>query len=219
MIGAALGIGVGVGIGALATGAYYPNSSLFGPVVGRGPRASRSLYLTFDDGPNASATARILEVLDAERVPAAFFLVGDHVRRFPQLARAVADAGHAVGNHTDTHAKLHRRGPTRIRRELERAHAAIAEVVGFPPRIFRAPHGYRNPFVARIARRLCYTVVGWTYGVWDSARPGAIILLHDGDGYDPDADRGQTADALLGIVRDARAAGYTFRPLQDLLPS
>jgi peptidoglycan/xylan/chitin deacetylase (PgdA/CDA1 family) len=68
--------------------------------------------------------------------------------------------------------------------------------------------------------------------VWDTARPGAeeirrrvrvkirpgaIILLHDGDGYDPTGDRRQTADALPGIIRDARDQGYTFRPLSELL--
>jgi peptidoglycan/xylan/chitin deacetylase (PgdA/CDA1 family) len=80
--------------------------------------------------------------------------------------------------------------------------------------------------------RLGYTTFGWTFGVWDSARPGAeeirrrvrsrlapgaLILLHDGDGYDPRGDRSQTAEAVPGIVRDARAAGYEFRPLGELL--
>jgi len=74
-------------------------------------------------------------------------------------------------------------------------------------------------------------VFGWSFGVWDSARPGAdvirrrvarslrpgaIILLHDGDGYDPEGDRTQTAAALPGIIADARARGYEFRPLSDL---
>jgi peptidoglycan/xylan/chitin deacetylase (PgdA/CDA1 family) len=233
VISALLATGAGLGAGALALGAYHPNSPIFGPVVSHGPAGVRSLYLTFDDGPNPTATARILDVLAAERVPAAFFLVGDHVRRFPELARAVVTAGHVAGNHTNTHVKLHRCGPRRVRRELEAAHRAIAEMTGAVPRVFRAPHGYRNPFVARAVRRLGYTVVGWSYGVWDSARPGAaairarvlrrlrpgaVILLHDGDGYDPTGDRGQTADALPGIIRDARAAGFAFASLTDLVP-
>src|SRR6267378_3121252 len=55
---------------------------IFGPSVERGPR-DRKIYLTFDDGPNERATPAILETLTAARVPAAFFMVGDHVRRFP----------------------------------------------------------------------------------------------------------------------------------------
>ena len=62
---------------------------IFGPSVERGPRSSRRIYLTFDDGPNEAATRAILDRLASERVPAAFFMVGDHVRRFPDLARRV----------------------------------------------------------------------------------------------------------------------------------
>jgi len=190
------------------------------------------LYLTFDDGPNPEATDCILDTLDAEGVPAAFFMVGDHVGRFPAAARRAASLGHEVGNHTQHHVKLHVRGPARVRSELQQAHDTIATVTGQAPRVFRAPHGYRNPFVAAAARRLGYRVVGWTFGVWDSdrpptaeirrrvrdkLRPGAIILLHDGDGRDPHGDRRPTAEALPGIIQDARAAGYEFRALGELL--
>src|SRR5207247_10919125 len=87
-------------------------------------------------------------------------------------------------------------------------------------------------FVPRVVRGLDYRVLGWSFGVWDSATPGAeeirrrvrvklcpgaIILLHDGDGYDPTGDRRQTAAALPGIIQDARNAGYTFRSLGELL--
>ena len=232
MIAAAVaGIGAAAA-GTLALGAYAPNSRVFGDVIGRGPRSSRTLYLTFDDGPNPTATASVLETLARERVAAGFFLVGEHVRRYPELARQVAAAAHEVGNHTQHHVKLHLLGPRRIRRELEDAHGAISAAVGRSPRAFRAPHGYRNPFVTTAARRLGYHVVGWTFGVWDSdrpgaeeirrrvrvkLRPGAIVLLHDGDGYDPAGDRSQTAAALPGVIRDARDAGYSFRPLAELL--
>lgn len=221
--------------GAIAVGlygAYAPNCRLFGRAIGRGRRDERHVYLTFDDGPSPSATQAVLVALAREGVPAAFFMVGDHVDRYPGLARDVAGAGHEIGNHTQHHVKLHRLGPGRIRRELAEAHAAIAEATGRAPRVFRAPHGYRNPFVPFAVRRLGYATFGWTFGVWDSARPGAeeirrrvrarvspgaVILLHDGDGYDPRGDRSQTAAALPGIIRDARAAGYAFRPLAELL--
>jgi peptidoglycan-N-acetylglucosamine deacetylase len=223
----------GVAIGAWAYGTYEPNSPLFGRAIARGSRRERAAYLTFDDGPNPGATERILETLAVQRVPAAFFMVGEHVRRFPDIARRVAAAGHEVGNHTFRHRKLHFQGPRRIDEELGRTHELITAVTARAPRAFRAPHGYRNPFVGRATRRLGYTVFGWTFGVWDSdpgvapdtirARvrrklsPGAIILLHDGDGYDPEGDRQRTAQALPGIIDDARAAGYTFRPLAELL--
>jgi len=222
----------GAALGALATGVYYPNSRLFGRAIGWGSRGGGGLYLTFDDGPNPVATEAILDTLAAEQVPAAFFMVGEHVRRFPATARRVAQAGHEIGNHTQHHVKLHTLGPARIRSELERAHGTIAETTGRSPRAFRAPHGYRNPFVASAVRRLGYTVFGWSFGVWDSDRPpseeirrrvraklapGAIVLLHDGDGYDPAGDRRPTAEALPGIIRDARDAGWEFRSLAELV--
>ena len=230
MMGLALSAGAGL-VGALAYGVYEPNAPLFGRAIGRGPRDGRRCYLTFDDGPNPSATEAILDMLSARDVPAAFFLVGEHVRRHPALARRIAEAGHELGNHTQHHVKLHLRGPHRIRAELATAHQTIADATGRAPRVFRAPHGYRNPFVASVVRDLGYRLFGWTFGVWDSDRPGAeeirrrvrrklspgaIILLHDGDGYDPAGDRAQTAAALSGIIEDARAAGYEFRPLAEL---
>lgn len=230
-------VAAGAGIGGLLWGAYDPASSLFGSVIGRGPRHGRRLYLTFDDGPQPGATEPILETLARERVPAAFFLVGESVRRHPGLARRVAAAGHEVGNHTRHHRKLHRLGPGAIREELVGCHRDIVAITGEIPRAFRAPHGYRNPFVASTARRLRYQTFGWTFGVWDSdrpapeeirrrvrakLRPGAIVLLHDGDGYDPAgtnprSDRSHTAAALPGIIADAMEAGYEFRPLGELL--
>lgn len=232
----AAGASVGAAVGTLAWGAYSPTSRLFGDVVGRGSKRGRSLYLTFDDGPRPGVTDRILETLGREGVPATFFLVGAAVRRHPEIARRVAAAGHEVGNHTRSHRKLHRLGREAVRAEIVGGHQDIVEITGEIPRAFRAPHGYRNPFVSRVTRRLRYRTFGWTFGVWDSDRPpaeeirrrvraklkpGAIILLHDGDGYDPEGsdprgDRVPTAEALAGIIADARLAGYDFHPLAEL---
>jgi peptidoglycan/xylan/chitin deacetylase (PgdA/CDA1 family) len=222
--------GAGLALGTGMWGAYAPNSQLFGPVIGRGP-LEPVVYLTFDDGPNPGVTHRVLEVLEQEQVPATFFMVGKHVERHPHTALAVAWAGHEIGNHTYSHTKLHRVGPGRARDEIRSAHHTITAVTGYTPRSFRAPHGYRSPFVARATAPYGYRSFGWTFGVWDSAcpgvarirsrvrrqlTPGAIVLLHDGDGYDPSGERWQTAAALPGIIRDIRAAGYRFGSLATL---
>jgi peptidoglycan-N-acetylglucosamine deacetylase len=230
MIGATLAAAAAGAAGLLSYAALEPTNQLFGPVTSRGPR-DRRVYLSFDDGPNPEATPAILDTLAGAGVPATFFQVGRHAARFPELARRVAAAGHAIGNHTYSHVKLHRLGPARIAAEVADAHAAIVDATGTAPILFRAPHGYRNPFVFRVARSYGYRVMGWTFGVWDTDRPGAgeirrrmraklgagaILLLHDGDGYDPLGDRRQTAEALPGIIRDVRAAGYEFRSLVEL---
>ena len=99
----------------------------------------------------------------------------------------------------------------------------MADAAGERPRLFRAPHGFLNPWVAGIAGELGQRIIGWTLGVWDTDRPGArvitervlhaarprsIVLLHDGDGYDPHGDRTQTAAALPQMIQGLRERGF-----------
>jgi peptidoglycan/xylan/chitin deacetylase (PgdA/CDA1 family) len=226
------GVATAAGVaGWAARGALDPNSRIFGPVVSHGPRHGDRVFLSFDDGPNPGATARILDILAEERATATFFLLGRHAELFPDLARRVAAAGHDFGNHTYDHRKMHWMGREAVRHELESAHRVITEATGTAPTLFRAPHGYRNPFVAQETRRLGYTTFGWEGRVFDTARPGpaeirrrvakllkpgAIVLLHDGDGSDPRGDRTQTANALPGILHDVRAHGLRLGKLSEL---
>ena len=216
------------GAGILATvahGAFHRNSPVFGRVIARLPAGDRNVALTFDDGPNPVATPRILDVLRYERVLATFFLLGKHVERWPAIARRVALDGHAIGNHGYHHDKLHRRGPAYTRLDIQLGTEAIQRATHHTPRYFRAPHGFRNPWVVSSAAELGQRVVGWTLGVWDTdkpgaeviaervrrgTRPGSIVLLHDGDARDPSGDRTQTAAALPLIIRDLRSAGFRF---------
>ncbi len=215
-----------------AHGAFHPRSPVFGRAVARGPRGERRIFLTFDDGPDPETTPRVLDVLAAEGVPATFFLLGERVRRRPELARRAATDGHDVGSHTFEHRRLALRGPGATRRTIERARDAIVEATGLVPLLLRTPHGWRNPFVAREARRAGCAVVGWTFGVWDTDRPGAaeirrrvrdrlspgaIVLLHDGDGSGRGSGRGQTAEALPGIIADARSRGFSFGRVSELV--
>src|SRR2546427_2959492 len=108
----------GAALGAWAYGTYEPNSPLFGRAVGRGRTGERVAYLTFDDGPNPGATEPILETLAAWDVPAAFFLVGEHVRRVPAGGPPGAAAGPEVGKPTPRPQQPHLRGPHRGREGL-----------------------------------------------------------------------------------------------------
>jgi peptidoglycan-N-acetylglucosamine deacetylase len=217
--------------GLAAHGTWHRNSWLFGPVLTRLPHGADAVSLTFDDGPNPRATPAILDVLRREGVHATFFVLGRHAERWPELVRRMADEGHQLGNHGYWHRKLHRRSPAYVRDDLRRGTAAIVHASGgVAPKVFRAPHGFRSPWVTPIAASLGQRTIGWTLGVWDSAKPGpeqiasralhgmhpgAILLLHDGDGYDAEGDRMQTAEALPLIIHGLRDRGLRFATLPE----
>jgi peptidoglycan/xylan/chitin deacetylase (PgdA/CDA1 family) len=220
----ALGVGA-VLVGGAAHGAFYRNSPVFGRPITRLATDGRAVALTFDDGPNPDATPLLLDALASRGVKATFFILGRHAERWPDLVRRVADEGHSIGNHGYFHRKLHFKSPGYVRRDLELGTRAIEAASRVHPSLFRAPHGFRSPWVTSIARSLGQRTVGWSLGVWDSdrpgveaiakrtvdgARPGSILLLHDGDGYDPAGDRVQTAQAVPLIIDRLLAQGYRF---------
>ena len=228
-----LGISAGaIVLGGAAHGAFHRNSPIFGTPITRLRDGDRAVALTFDDGPNPDATPAILDALGERGVKATFFILGRHAERWPELVARVARDGHSVGNHGYYHRKLHFKSPAYVRDDLRLGTERIQSTTGRRPSFFRAPHGFRSPWVTPIARSLGQRTVGWSLGVWDSdrpgveaiaertvtgARPGSILLLHDGDGYDPTGDCRQTAEALPGIIADVRALGYEFKPLTELM--
>ena len=221
-------VGLGAGavlLGGALHGAFHRNSPIFGAPITRLSSSGRAVALTFDDGPNPRATPLILDALKARNVHATFFILGRHAERWPDLVRRVADEGHAIGNHGYYHRKLHFKSPAYVRNDLTLGTRMIEQASGTRPTLFRAPHGFRSPWVTSIARSLGQRTVGWSLGVWDSdrpgaeviaertvagARPGSILLLHDGDGYDATGDRMQTADAVPMLVDRLLAQDYRF---------
>ena len=219
-----LGAGAAV-LGGAIHGAFHRNSFLFGKPITRVSSETKSVALTFDDGPNPDATPLILDALADRGVRATFFILGRHAEQWPDLVKRVAAEGHSIGNHGYFHRKLHFKSPAYVRNDLTLGTRAIEQIAGVHPRLFRAPHGFRSPWVTPIARSLGQRTVGWSFGVWDSdrpgrdviverimrgTRPGSILLLHDGDGYDPHGDRVQTAQAVPLIVDRLLDQGYRF---------
>jgi len=221
-----LGIAAGaIIVGGAAHGAFHRNSPIFGRPITRVRTPGRAVALTFDDGPNPDATPTILDALAARGVKATFFILGRHAERWPELVARIAREGHSIGNHGYYHRKLHFKSPAYVRDDLRLGTERIETAAGFRPVLFRAPHGFRSPWVTPIAKSLGQRTVGWSLGVWDSdrpgveaiaertiggARPGSILLLHDGDGYDPDGDRMQTAQAVPIIVDRLMEQGFRF---------
>lgn len=219
------GLAAGSALAAVIHGMYYPNSYVFGRPITSVASSPTSVALTFDDGPNPEATPRILDALGARGVKATFFVLGRHADQWPELVQRVAAEGHTIGNHGWHHRKLHVRSPRYVHRDLTMGTESIIRASGIRPALFRAPHGFRSPWVTPIARALGQQTVGWSRGVWDSAkpgveaivrrtvdgtRPGRIMLLHDGDGYDMAGDRSQTAAAIPRILDELLEQGYRF---------
>lgn len=230
MLGETMGGLLAGGVGLIAYAVRGRSATWLAPSVWRGPRESRSIALTFDDGPS-EATPRVLAVLADFGVRATFFQCGASVRRLPGIARDVLRAGHEIGNHSDTHAMLCFRTPGGIRDELFRAQQTIAGVTGSRPTLFRAPYGVRW-FGLRGAQQelglqgVMWTVLGLDWKLDGDAvfrrllkrtGPGAIICLHDGRRLDPNPDIQPTLDAIQRFIPAMLERGYYFQTTTELI--
>lgn len=220
----------GAASGLLAWAVRGRSAGVFGPTVWRGDRARRAVALTFDDGPS-EGTPRILDVLARHNVPATFFQIGANVDRLPEIARAVREAGHAIGNHSYSHPLFCFRRPQLMEEELRLAQDAIEERTGARPLWFRAPFGARWFGLGGVQRRLRLVGVMWTAIGYDwklragevAARmaeqvsPGAILCLHDGRELRVKPDIGETVEAVRCLVPMLLDQGYKFETVSRLL--
>jgi len=216
--------------GALAYGVRGRSSSFIAPSVCQGSTERRAIALTFDDGPSP-ATPRVLEILERYGVKATFFECGVNIRRLPEIARAVADAGHEIGNHTDTHPLLSLRSAEMIRREMSRAQDAIRETTGFTATLFRAPYGVRWFGMKQAQRELGLMGVMWTAIGLDwkldgravsrrllrSVRNGAILCLHDGRGISTEPNVTSTIEAVRTMIPFLLDQGFRLETVSQLL--
>lgn len=186
------------------------------------PGGRKVVALTFDDGPWRDTPA-VLSVLRRERVLATFFEIGRQVAATPGVSRELTDAGMSVQVHTWDHRNLTWMSNARIDAEVRRTANAIHRATGTTPRCVRPPDGAVDRRVLRRLARDRYVPVTWDVDTRDwarpgtstivrravaGARPGAIIIMHDGGG-----DRRQTVAALPKIIAKLRAKGYSFVPL------
>jgi peptidoglycan/xylan/chitin deacetylase (PgdA/CDA1 family) len=166
-------------------------------------------YLTFDDGPDPEWTPRLLDTLAEARAKATFFVIGAQARRHPELTRRIAREGHAIGNHTLTHAHPWRIGRMRAVDEVRNGAFAIADVLGTLPKFFRPPHGAKRRCMIDAAAEEDEALVMWDVSAIDwgwlgtapriarrlaRIRDGQIVLMHDG------ANRHNRPDQLLKVL-------------------
>lgn len=192
------------------------------------PGRSRDIALTFDDGPS-NETARFIDALRRLDVPATFFVCGSNVRRRPEVARLIVDAGHAIGNHTYSHPCLPLCSRARVSDEVARTQDAIGSATGEIPTLFRPPYGLRSPALRTLLpahglHGVHWSVIGkdWKRNadqisdrLLRSTAAGSILCLHDGDRTAAVADRSQTLAAVLRVVPILRDRGLRFVKLDS----
>ena len=223
-------LGVIIFVFAVVTGlgVAIPQLRFFGNFICRGNPLGKKVALTFDDGPDPRSTPQLLELLRAEKIPAAFFCIGKNVAANPELAAKIIGEGHLLENHSYAHSNFTNFYSTaRLQTELAHTQAVIEKTCGVVPKFFRPPIGLSNPATFRTARNLNLQVIGWTIRSLDTViaqpekivariqrglRPGAIILLHDGK--IPAEKLVATVKSLLDTLR---ALGYEVVRLDELL--
>jgi peptidoglycan-N-acetylglucosamine deacetylase len=181
---------------------------------------AHAIALTIDDGPDPVYTPQVLRLLHKYRITASFSMIGIHVDAYPGLARRVADAGHMIVNHTQTHPDLALMAPAAVRDEMSYASEAIERVTGRRPGMFRAPYGAWSPTVMLRCQEMGMIPLDWSVdprdwaepgvaaivdNIMDFTRTGSIILEHDGGG-----NRSQTVAALRIVIPRLLHAGYHF---------
>lgn len=179
--------------------------------------AFEHVLLTFDDGPDATWTPRCLDVLAGANARATFFMIGAYARGHPQLVRRIASEGHTIGNHTLTHAHPWMINARRATAEVRDGAAAIAEVTGVAPTLFRPPHGACRRSMLDAAREQGEQLVLWDLSAVDwgwlgsapriakrlgRVRQGDIVLMHDGANQHNRPD--QLLAALPGFLEHRR---------------
>lgn len=232
---------IGYVVGALAAGAaatfagvhtMVPWSQLYGENFSGLPAGQKVLALTYDDGPNDPWTMRLLEVLSRHGVQATFFMVGGYVRQRPELARAVFEAGHAIGNHAYSHKNLIFASPSTLRRELDETSQAIQDATGERPFLFRPPFGGRRPGTFKVVEELKMFPVMWRVTCFDWAAKsheeilrharrqiagGEVILLHDGGHLGIGEDRSHSIAATDELIREYQQQGYLFVTVPEMM--
>lgn len=192
-----------------------------------GDITDKVIYLTFDEGYENGCTEKILDILKANDVKAAFFVTKSYIESEPELIKRMVAEGHVVGNHSDTHPDMTTISDEQIVSEIENCAESFKALTGEEmPRFFRPPAGAYSIRTLEKTQELGYKTIFWSFAYRDwvtDDQPGAdvayetvmnnyhngcIMLLH--------AVSESNTEALDSIIKDIKAAGYSFESLENL---
>ncbi len=217
----------------ICIGLYIPDSSLVSSQTG-----SRLLpiycvetdrpvvALSFDAAWGNDDTAKILEILKKHDVKVTFFMTGGWVENYPDDVKAIAKAGHDLGNHSENHKEMSKLSPEECKDELMQVHKKVKKLTGKDMCLFRPPYGDYNNTLITVARDTGYFPIQWdvdsldwkNYGVQNIKTAildnkhlgnGSIILCHNGGKF--------TADALEDVITGLQDKGFKIVPISELI--
>lgn len=212
------------GLTALA-GVYHTAISESSIAVRFVPTTHKIIALTIDDGPHAQTTPKLLQVLREKQAKVTFFVLGANAAANKELVRQAAKEGHEIGSHAYSHNFLSKMPPAEYEAEMDQANQLIRELA-HEPAVFRPPGGAWNDTIALAARMRGQTTILWSIDTGDwrrlsvgevvqnvikKAKPGSIVLLHDGQPALP------TPEAVAIIIDKLREKGYEFVTVSELL--
>lgn len=195
-------------------------------IILNGPAGSRSVSLTFDDGPDVDITSKILDVLEKEGIKATFFVTGQQSNKFPYQVEKINRHGHLVLSHTFSHRQLDLASREAVSREIVMTDEVVAKITGKNPKGVRPPYGAINQTVVDVLVEKEKLTILWSIdtldwagdeaetvaaNVLDNVRPGDIILMHSIGG------RTNTVKALPIIIKGLREQGYAMVRVDELL--
>ncbi|MGX9354472.1 polysaccharide deacetylase family protein [Roseobacteraceae bacterium S113] len=232
-------MGTGFGLSAGLGGVLAPGAALAQPAIAL-PRdiverdaatitavrtPSPVIAMTFDDGPHPKHTPRLLDMLKERGIKATFYLIGNRVATWPQIAARIAEEGHEVGNHSWSHPFLTKHGQSSVLREIDRTTNAIWQATGRPPVTFRPPYGaFSRAQRSWLHETRKLPTILWSVDPADWRRPGASvvasrILKHSHQGaivLSHDIHRG-TIDAMPRTLDGLTSRGLTFVTVSQIL--
>ena len=189
--------------------------------------------LTFDDGPSAVWTPQILDELKKAGIKATFFMVGKHVKQYPEIAKRVAREGHEIENHGYDHKVMIYYKTDELKKEINDTEKVIRDVTGQTTKYFRPPKAWLTSAEKQKIKEMGYGIVLWSLNSKDwvtfhdkqitsyilrQIKPGEIILFHDSGGVfnTEGGDRTQTVKTIPRLVRKLQEKGYRFVTISEL---
>ena len=215
-----------------AWGFFQPKSQIFGKTYWGIKTKEKIIALTFDDGPNEPYTSQILEILNKYNIKATFFVLGENVAYYPETVQKIYNNGNVVASHSYSHqSDLSIEDKATLDKEIDWSQDIIYKTIGKYPHLFRPPHGFKSPWLISELNKDSLITIEWSdmvsdwrqppvdeivNGIIKKARPGGVIVLHDGDQTKHGSNRSQEVKALPIIIEKLQNQGYKFVTVPQL---